>query len=139
MTLDELDKKAGELFKLFDASLSSDDPRFANDKKLLRAGLMIAIELVADIKRMNSNIEAINKGICELVDIKATEYQNGIIVKIANKLEIENIEAEENIAEAIKGFSLEEAEHQEAYKQASKGSEETEADDGARYRDNGVD
>ncbi len=100
MTQEELDKKGAELLKAFDEVFSEypTDPRFKNDSQILRAAAMIAIDLVADIKKIHEQFELLNKGICALVDLHAASYQNGMIVKIANPLEL-NIEGQDDTAE----------------------------------------
>lgn len=83
MTLDELDKKAGELFELLNDA--DDDPKLI---KTACAGLSIAVELVADIKRMTQQFELLNQALTAIVDLQALEYTHGKIVKVHAPIEI---------------------------------------------------
>lgn len=101
MTLDEIDKKAGELFKLLTDDLGN-DPRTKNERQVIMSGLSLVVELLCDIKRIENQFDNLNKALCVLIDLKSQEYQNGILVKIQNPLEVDSTEAEENIAEAVR-------------------------------------
>lgn len=100
MTLEELEKKAGELFALLSKEAKESDPRTQKDYQFITTAALLAIEFISDHKRMVEQIEFLNQGICALVDFKAQEYQNGIIVKIANEIQIQN---QEDVEEGIKG------------------------------------
>lgn len=82
MNSQEFDKAAGELFKLIDKTIKEDnaDPRFQGDQQILRAIVMLGVEFVSDVKRIENHVETIGKGLCALVDLQAHQYQNGSVV-----------------------------------------------------------
>lgn len=101
MTLEELDKKAGELFRLIDEAAKASDPRYKEDHQIIYTLAVLGVEFLADHKKMLQQFELINKALTVMVDLQAASYQNGIIVKIANELQIDTEGLSEGFAKAF--------------------------------------
>lgn len=124
MTQEELDKKAGELFSLLDKGIEENLGSASSiEGQIIKAILMMAIELVADVKRMTASFELLNKGLCSIIDLQAASYQNGIIVQVKNPIE----------------FGIEEETIEGSEEISSKGLEEDKADDSTRHGNNRAD
>lgn len=145
MTLDEFDAKAGELFKLFDKSTENLESPLKSEAQMLRAGLILAIEFIADIKRMQKQFENLNQAMCSLIDLKAAEYQNGIIVKVKAPIEIfsqaEEAGQEDNQEGSEESYPSAEKEPSAYAEQAAAAetTEKTALDDSAGHGDNRTD
>lgn len=142
MTQDELDKKAGELFLLIKGEMKISDPRSKEDYQLMLTAAMLGVEFVADVKRIAGHLELISKGITALVDIQAASYQNGIIVKVANEIEINTQDlSEEVVKAATESFSGEEDKTPSDYseEEAAETANKTANHDSAGHRNNRTD